>query len=416
MDEGGGISGGPAMTERTPLLRSLSLLAALLLISTTLSGHGDVRTGKAGDRVIEFPDTAEHQTLVVDLHTHTVFSDGHVWPNIRMAEAIMDGLDAIAVTEHAEYQPHLADIPHPDRNRSYNEATASLPEGSELIVIAGSEITRAGPVGHMNAVFIDDANELLQISDPPEPFDAGEYYAKAGQWPAQEAVDEANDQGGFVFWNHSWSIFRDSKTVMTDFHRQNAANGKLHGIEVANGRTYSEESFQLALDFDLALIGVSDVHNLIDWDYKPHEGGHRPVNLVFAEGKTSAAIREALFAKRTVVWWKNLLLGRERDLAPLLEASMTVESATYSRTSRVLEVEILNSSDARFLLRNTTSYTTTSDHDVIEVAPHEETTLRVRTGEQLDEVKLEFEVLNALIAPATPASVTFELAPTVESE
>ena len=404
------------MTQRTPLLRSLSLLAALLLVGTTLSGHGDVRTGKATDRVIEFPDTAEHQTLVVDLHTHTVFSDGHVWPNIRMAEAIMDGLDAIAVTEHAEYQPHLADIPHPDRNRSYDEATASLPEGSELIVIAGSEITRVGPIGHMNAVFIEDANKLLQVNDPPEPFNAGEYYRKAGEWPAQDAVDEANEQGGFLFWNHSWSIFRDNKTVMTDFHRQNAANGKLHGIEVANGRTYSEESFQLALDFDLALIGVSDVHNLIDWDYKPHEGGHRPVNLVFTEGKTSAAIREALFAKRTVVWWKNLLLGRERDLAPLLAASMTVESATYSRTSRVLEVEILNRSDARFLLRNKTSYTMTSDHDVIEVAPHEETTLRVRTGEQLEEVALEFEVLNALTAPETPASVSFELAPTVENE
>ncbi len=401
------------MTQRTPLPRSLAFLAVVLLVGTTLSGHGGVRTGKAGDRVIEFPDTAEYQTLVVDLHTHTVFSDGHVWPNIRMAEAIMDGLDAIAVTEHAEYQPHLADIPHPDRNRSYEEAVASLPEGSELIVIAGSEITRVGPVGHMNAVFIDDANRLLQVGDPPEPFDAGEYYRMAGEWPAQEAVNAANDQGGFVFWNHSWSIFDDSKTVMNDFHRTNAANGKLHGIEVANGRTYSAESFQIALDFDLALIGVSDVHNLIDWDYKPHEGGHRPVNLVFAEGKTSAAIREALFAKRTVVWWKNLLLGRERDLAPLLDASLQVDSASYRGPSKVLDVKLVNSSDATFLLEQTSSYTLVSDHDVIEVAPHAETNLRVRTGDQLDEVTLEFDVLNALTAPEQRAAMRFEMSPTV---
>ena len=387
-----------------------------LVVSSLLSAHGSVRTGKAGDRVIEFPDTSEYQTLVVDLHTHSVFSDGHVWPSIRMAEAILDGLDAIAVTEHLEWQPHLEDIPHPDRNRSYQEAKASLPEDSELIVIAGSEITRQAPYGHMNAVFIEDANELFQVADPPVPFDARQYARAAAEFPAQTAVDRAHEQGAFVFWNHSWSGFDDSKTLMNDFHRANAANGKLNGIEVANGRTYSAESFQLALDFDLALIGVSDVHNLIDWDYKPHEGGHRPVNLVFAKGKTSAAIREALFAKRTVVWYKNLLLGRERDLAPLLEASVTVESASYGRTSKVLEVVLVNSSDARFMFDNKTRYTMASHHDVIEVAPHAETTLRIRTGDQLDEVTMDFEVLNALTAPDRRASMRFEMSPTIEAD
>ncbi|HAO89312.1 MAG TPA: PHP domain-containing protein, partial [Gammaproteobacteria bacterium] len=38
--------------------------------------------------------------MVVDLHTHSVFSDGHVWPRIRVGEAIRDGLDAMAGTEH----------------------------------------------------------------------------------------------------------------------------------------------------------------------------------------------------------------------------------------------------------------------------------------------------------------------------
>ena len=199
------------MTQRSTLTRLLALLAGALLLSSALSGHGRARTGQADDRVIEFPDTAEYETLVVDLHTHSVFSDGHVWPSIRMGEAILDGLDAIAVTEHLEWQPHLADIPHPDRNRSYEEARSSLPVDSELIVIAGSEITRGTPYGHMNAVFIEDANELLEVGDPPVPFDAREYSRMAGQWPAQAAVDAANEQGAFVFWNHSWSGFEDNR-------------------------------------------------------------------------------------------------------------------------------------------------------------------------------------------------------------
>ena len=77
---------------------------------------------------------------------------------------------------------------------------------------------------------------------------------------------------------------------MNKFHSANARNGVLHGIEIANGSTYSEEAFQLALDYNLTLVGVSDVHDLIDWDYKPHDGGHRPVTLVFAKAKTAAAI------------------------------------------------------------------------------------------------------------------------------
>ena len=59
---------------------------------------------------------------MLDLHTHSVFSDGHVWATIRVSEALRDGLDGLAITEHLEFQPHLADIPHPDRNRAYEEA------------------------------------------------------------------------------------------------------------------------------------------------------------------------------------------------------------------------------------------------------------------------------------------------------
>ena len=62
----------------------------------------------------------DNQKLIsADLHIHTVFSDGSVWPDIRVEEARREGLDLIALTEHLEYQPYAEDLPHPDRNRSY---------------------------------------------------------------------------------------------------------------------------------------------------------------------------------------------------------------------------------------------------------------------------------------------------------
>ena len=51
---------------------------------------------------ISIPGIDGYQTLKCDFHIHTVFSDGSVWPNIRVEEAWREGLDAIAMTDHIE--------------------------------------------------------------------------------------------------------------------------------------------------------------------------------------------------------------------------------------------------------------------------------------------------------------------------
>lgn len=381
-----------------------------LLIPLLVFAHGSAsRPTKEEDaREIQFPDTANHLTLVVDLHTHSVFSDGHVWPRIRVGEAIRDGLDAMAVTEHLEYQPHIEDIPHPDRNRSYHETLMSVPEEEDLLIIAGSEITRRAPHGHMNAVFIQDANKLFSVPDNQHDWDTASFGEAARAWPAENAVDAANEQGAFVFWNHSWSDFDNAKTVVTDFHRQAALDGKLHGIEIANGSTYSPESFQIALDHGLTPVGVSDVHNLVDWDYEPHNGGHRPVNLVFAEERSVDAIRESLMQGRTVVWYRNLLLGQLEYMEPLLTASLQLTGARYlSDDSGVIEIEFTNVSDANFELENLTDYSLVDSHGVIEVPPHSSQTYRLRTDSRPNQGELQFRVLNALTAPDSNPEMRF---------
>ena len=76
----------------------ISALVLLLLASKLVFAHGGVNASNAdSSRAIEFPDTEKYMTLTVDLHTHSVFSDGHVWPKIRVAEALRDGLDALAI-------------------------------------------------------------------------------------------------------------------------------------------------------------------------------------------------------------------------------------------------------------------------------------------------------------------------------
>ncbi|MCG8311280.1 MAG: Sb-PDE family phosphodiesterase [Cytophagales bacterium] len=362
-----------------------------LVVGFQITGYGQQAFVSDADRIIEFPDIPGYKTLKCDFHQHTVFSDGSVWPNIRVQEAIKDGLDAISITDHIEYQPHKADIPHPDRNRSYEVALEAV-EGHDLIIINGSEITRDMPPGHSNAIFLEDVNRL-NVKD------------------SIEAYREAKKQGAFIFWNHPhWTAQQKTgMATLTETHKMLIEQGLLDGIEVVNDVTYSDEALQIALDHDLAILGTSDIHGLIDWQYGIPRGGHRPVTLVFAKEKSKEGIREALNQRRTAAWFNNLIIGKEAHVKPLIMESLKVTKAAYRSESSVLELEIQNLSDAEYLLENLSSYTLHDHANVIAVKPHKRTTLLVKTVKIMEEVKLPFRVLNVVTAPKTNPDITLSV-------
>lgn len=354
-----------------------------LALALVLAAAMPVLPVDAQSRAIEFPDVDGYHTLAVDLHTHSVFSDGSVWPVIRVQESERDGVALLAVTEHLEYQPRAADIPNPDRNRAF--AVAAEYAGAEapgVIVVNGAEISRDMPPGHCNAVFLSDANALLRDD-------------------VMEVFEEANRQDAFVFWNHpNWiPQRRDGVARLTDMHRRLIADGLLHGIEVANAHMYSAEALQIALDYDLAILGVSDIHGLVDWEYDVHGGGHRTVTLVLAEERTAESIREALHANRTAAWKDSELIGREEVVVPLLEASLKVLDVRVRRGS-VLTVTLVNRSGASFNLLSVGPQRFYDRGAVVNVGPYETVAVSV-TGENRADFELSFAVLNALVAPET---------------
>ena len=257
----------------------------------------------------------------------------------------------------------------------------------------------------MNAVFVTDANALVAPVEEDVGDDPGAYYEAAAGWPAREAVLAANDQGAFVFWNHAWwsRTSANAPVVMTDFHADLAHLGKLHGIEIANGQMYSEAAHRLALAQDLTLIGTSDVHNLIDWDYEPHRGGHRPVTLVMAEARSQDGVKAGLFAGRTVVLFRHLLIGRPQHLQPLLEASLTLEDAVRDPRRDAVSATLRNHTSSPLRLRSAPgSEQTFARHaDLVDVAPHSTMQLWVTSDVPGPTLTLEFEVLSALTAPNT---------------
>ena len=407
-------------------MKKLSALIVVSLFSLNIYMHGSVNSFKSGqDRSIEFPDTENYLTITSDLHTHSVFSDGHVWPNIRVAEAMKDKLDAIAITEHLEYQPHIRYIPNKNRNIAFLEAKKAAEE-TDLIVIAGSEITREMPPGHLNAVFIKDANTLFNIDESllpearrrmseavniedlsDEELEVADQYALGNLYSPFEALEEAKRQGAFIFWNHPmWgSQANDGISRLTEMHKQMIAKDLIHGIEVVNTNEYSEEALQIALDNNLAIIGTSDVHELIEWDYDSSKNEHRPVTLILSEERNQNSIKEALLDRRTIVFYKNKLIGKEENLVPLLNSILGFKSLGYRGDTSILRVEISNNSSSDMTLKNLSAYNFSRSDDYIFIPKNETKTIMVKTLEVIKAIKLKFEVLNAITAPKKHAII-----------
>jgi len=391
----------------------IKTLLLLVIISINYSAIYGQKTEKY-TRKIFFPDIDGYKTLLTDFHQHTVFSDGSVWPTIRVEEAIKDGLDAISLTEHLEYQPYSKDIPNPDRNRAYNIAKSFAENKNKsldrkLIVINGQEITRSMPPGHINAIFLNDANKLLHPKD------------------SLKGILAANKQDAFVFWNHpAWPAQRsDGIAKLDEFHKYLIEKKLLHGIEVVNELYYSEEALKLALENGLTIMGTSDIHGLVDWLFKvPDDNessngtlpGHRPVTIIFSKDKSEDGIKDALFAGRTAVFYNELLIGKEENLKPLVEKCLVINNINdlelgYSEDgkSTIKKVEIKNVSDAPFTLKNLNSFTFETNSDIINIMPNSIHSISVKTkGEPLNELK--FEVLNGIIAPKKYLNISLQIA------
>ena len=392
----------------------------LFLFSIDIFSVGEVfviNDYKDMDRIINFPNTEKYKVIVADLHTHSVFSDGAVWPNVRVEEAVRDGIDLLAITEHLDYQPHIDDLPHPDRNRSFDIAE-DIAKNKDLTVINGAEITRMFPPGHINAIFIEDANKLIyldeaKISEAKEilkevPEESLTNYedlswledaALASLWPVKSALIEARNQNAFTFWNHpAWSSEEFiGQPMLREIHKEFFRDNLLHGIEVANGDGYSEEAFRIALEYGLTVLGTSDVHGLIDWDYPSSIGAHRPVTLILSESNSIDAIKSSLFSGKTVVWFKNNLIGLEDNILELTNSYLKAKKVEILENSDIARVEIENVSDVRFIIQVLDQSSVVNESNLIEIAPNEKTVLQIDNG--IDKGSLDVKILNAFIAP-----------------
>jgi len=309
------------MTKRTVLF------GVLLIAGIGASSRAEVIRARTS---IQIPDIPGYVTLKCDFHTHTVFSDGAVWPSVRAEEAWREGLDAIAITDHIEYQPHKNDLPT-NHSRSF-EIAKEPGDALGMIVIRGSEVTRKMPPGHINAIFLQ--------SNPP---------LDTPDW--RDALRIAADQGAFIFWNHpGWTGQQpDGLARWYPEHTELFDKHLIHGIEVVNDQSYYPEVHRWALEKNLTMMGNSDVHDPIGMVFDTDHQERRALTLVFAKEKSLDAIKEALVAHRTAVLFEDMLIGRQEYLEPIFKASIKVVNPSVTVKGKGLAlVQITNTSDVDY--------------------------------------------------------------------
>ena len=357
-------------------LKKFSVLLALALLCISLQAEGiDAPKGK------QIPDIPGYYTLKCDFHMHTVFSDGKVWPTVRVDEAIQEGLDAIALTDHiGKGKPDTDVIKNVDR--AYEIAKESL-ENSELILIRGGEITFGTPPGHSNALFLIEVQKLVTND-------------------SKVAFSEAKKQDAFFFWNHSnwkspnskWE--QDGIAIWFDEHTELLNDGLMMGMEIVNGQFYNLEAHKWCLEKNLTMMANSDIHQPITFEYNL-DTEHRPLTLVFAKERTAEGIKEALKERRTAVWFEDNIIGKEEFLTPVFQESVRVEKVSYHE--KIAEVVLKNESAVDFILENAGEYSFLNKTRVMTLKAGEELRLGVKTAEILEQFQLKFKVLNMLITP-----------------
>ena len=301
------------------------------------------------------PSVDGYTAYKADLHTHTIFSDGHLSMDARLREAWQNGLDVMAVTEHLEYRKHEKMLveylgnytPKGTKAKAYSFVSKDEPVKGEIMVdlnypvelakkiavdfditiIPGIEVTRkpGGLYSHFNALFTSDNNTIYD----PDPM---------------QSLRNAKAQGALVQHNHPGWTRKDM--TPSKFDKEAYKEGLVDGIEVVNGLEFYPKAITRAQKYNFFLSSNTDVHYPIAERYGDE---FRNMTLIFAKDKSLASLREAIEAHRTLAYSFGTLVGSEELLQKFFAASVSVRRIADNAKGRKQYI-LTNNSSVKWLI------------------------------------------------------------------
>lgn len=284
------------------------------------------------DRVnIVLPQVNGYTPYKADLHIHSIYSDAHVTPQLRVREAWNDGLDVLALTEHIEYRGLENEMMEFMKNYLKKDAEAinwsivaepadergiqtdlNIPvrlaqkEAQKwgITIVPGAEISREPEkFGHFNVLFTTD-NNLIYDPDPIQ------------------SMKNAKAQGALVVHNHpGW---RRPSLDMIEFEKILYPSGILDGIEVMNHLDFYPRALDRAKEYNLFLASNTDMHDST-YEYYRLNGALRNMTIIFAKDKSLESLKEAMLAHRTLAYSFGTIAGEKQLLEDFFRASVACE-------------------------------------------------------------------------------------------
>ena len=189
--------------------------------------------------------------------------------------------------------PHKDDLPT-NHNRPYDLA-AGAAQAHGLLLPRAAEITRARRPGHFQRPFPRRHRTRWTPGLP-------------------RGIQAANEQGAFVSWNHQGGKARKRRAAgSTSTPRCSKEMVSRHGG--LQRRVVLPSAHQWCLEKNLTMMGNSDIHGPDLREGSTDGPSHDDAGV--RQGADPEAVKEALLAGRTVVWYKDQLIGRREYLEPL---------------------------------------------------------------------------------------------------
>lgn len=335
-------------------IRKIACCAAGIFASWAMFGQG-YQTSDNNHSMLVYPSQASrieiitptvngYQVVKTDLHVHTIYSDGNVSPDCRIREAWMDGLDAIAITDHIEHRPcEKKMIGFLGGNVTKNEVekgkiesdlnysvscVKSLARHRGITLISGAEITRdPNKTGHFNALFTKD-NNLIYDPDP------------------LQSIRNARKQGAIIQYNHpGW---RNPDNEYTPVMKAAEEEGLIDGVEIFNTEEFYPDVIEKAVKKGYFVAGGTDIHSESDMEYR-RNGVFRNMTLAFAKDASAESIREALENGRTLAYAYGNIAGSKNLLEDFFRAAVSVK-VMYVGSKGKNYLRITNNSSFPFVI------------------------------------------------------------------
>src|SRR5690606_34273790 len=112
---------------------------------------------------------------------------------------------------------------------------------------------------------------------------------------------------------------------------------------------------QIAEKYNLTLVAGSDAHEAIN---QSGANPHRPMTLVFAKERTIESIKEAMLERRTAVYTRDYVIGRQPELGAFFKASIMINAKKIAGKANEgkIEIKITNNCDIPYQVYLRTPY------------------------------------------------------------